>query len=160
EIAAEIQHYEIGFRAPPPDAVTAFFTPNDSGGVLTVQVIDNGDTLTLNSNVHLPAGGEGPFPAIIGMTFAPGSGGTGSLPADICTSRGIASVEFVHNQVTTYAGGKEAPKSTDPYYRMYPDRLAAGQYSAWSWGVSRLIDGIVLASQQEDNPLPVDISHV
>jgi hypothetical protein len=38
--------------------------------------------------VTLPEG-EGPFPAIIGM-----GGGTGSLPEEIFTSRGIAQVPF------------------------------------------------------------------
>src|SRR5690606_10066523 len=69
-------------------------------------------------------------------------------------------VEFVHNQVTTYSAGQQAPKSTDPYYLLYPDLLAAGQYSAWSWGVSRLIDGLEIASQQEENSLPIDMSHL
>lgn len=160
EIAAEIQHYEIGFKAPPPDTIMASFVPSETGGVLTVDIVDNGDTLTLTSNITLPQGQEGPFPAIIGMTFAPGFGGNGSLPADIFSSRNIATIEFVHNQVTTYSGGGSAPKRTDPYYMMYPDLILAGQYSAWSWGVSRLIDGIMIAAQHEENPLPIDVSHL
>jgi hypothetical protein len=35
-----------------------------------------------------------------------------------------------------------------------------GQYAAWSWGVSRLIDGIVLAAQQAANPLPLNLSGI
>ncbi len=62
EIGAQIQNYEIGVKPPRPDSITASY----SGGVLTVQVTVNGKTLTLTSQVVLPAG-AGPFPAVIGM---------------------------------------------------------------------------------------------
>jgi hypothetical protein len=113
----------------------------------------NNTTLTLTSQVLLPEG-EGPFPAIIGMAFFPGSGGTGSLPADIFTSRDIARIEFVHDQVTSYG----SQQTTDPYYQLYPELNATntGQYSAWAWGVSRLIDGLELV---QDN-LAIDLEHI
>src|SRR5439155_10302994 len=59
--------------------------------------------------------------------------------------------------------------ATDGFYTLYPELCAgsscaggsnSGQYAAWSWGVSRLIDGIILASQSSTNPLPVDIKHL
>ena len=45
EIAAEIQHYEIGKKPPRPDSITASY----AGGILTVNVTVNGNTLTLTS---------------------------------------------------------------------------------------------------------------
>jgi hypothetical protein len=88
------------------------------------------------------------------MVFIPGFGATGALPSDIFTSRNIASIEFVHNQVTSYG----SQRNTDPYYQLYPHLNATntGQYSAWAWGVSRLIDGLELV--QED--LPIDLNHL
>jgi hypothetical protein len=35
----------------------------------------------------------------------------------------------------------------------------SGQYAAWSWGISRLIDGIEMASKQSVNPLSLDTKH-
>ncbi len=169
EIKASIEKYEIGRK---PDAsdltVTATYTPPAEGantGQLVVVVTRNSNakTVTLTSKVFIPQGwGEGPFPALIPMTFfaSPTGPSYGSLTA-VLSTRPIATVDFVHNQVTTYGGGD---KTNDPFYQMYPEfnppgggaESSSGQYAAWSWGVSRLIDGIVLASQQAENPLPVD----
>ena len=150
EIKYQIEHYEIGEKPDRPENITASFSQDS---VLTVKVYLNGDSLNLTSKVTLPDG-EGPFPAVIGMVFIPGFGSTGSLPADIFTSRNIASIEFVHDQVTSYGN----PQLTNPYYRLYPDQNLdnAGQYSAWAWGVSRLIDGLELV--QDD--CPIDLKHL
>lgn len=169
EIKASIEKYEIGRK---PDAsdltIAATYTPPAEGGntgrlVVLVTRNSNGKTVTLTSKVYIPQGwGEGPFPALIPMTFfaSPTGPNYGSLAA-VLSNRPVATVDFVHNQVTTYGGGD---KTNDPFYQMYPEFKApggavdsdSGQYAAWSWGVSRLIDGIVLASQQATNPLPID----
>lgn len=150
EIKAEIENYEIGIKPPRPDTITATWTPGatPTTGTLQVIVTRNGQTLTLNSNVSLPAG-TGPFPAVIGMNNL-----NGSIPADIFTSRNIARITFSHNQVTTYGG----TRPTDPYFRLYPEFGVddMGQYSAWAWGVSRIIDGLELVQAN----LPVDLSHL
>jgi hypothetical protein len=143
EIGAEFEHYEIGTKPVRPDSITASY----SGGVLTVIVTKNGKTLTLTSQISLPEG-TGPFPAIIGM-----NSGTGSLPADIFTSRNIATITYHHDQVTVY----NAPQASDPFYKLYPELWThSGQYSPWAWGVSRIIDGLELV--QAD--LPIDLKHL
>ncbi|MCX6144746.1 MAG: T9SS type A sorting domain-containing protein [Ignavibacteriales bacterium] len=144
EIGVQIQNYEIGEKPVRPDTIQASY----SGGVLTVNVTVNGQTLTLTSRVILPAG-TGPFPAVIGMNSS-----SGSIPSTIFSSRDIAQITFSHNQVTTYGG----PKTTDPYYRLYPylNPDNTGQYSAWAWGVSRIIDGLELVQ----NVLPIDLKHI
>jgi hypothetical protein len=156
EIKYQIEHYEIGEKPDRPDNITASFTGDT---LLTVKVYLNDDSLILTSKVTLPAG-EGPFPAVIGMVWIPGSGGTGAIPADIFTSRNIATIEYVHDQVTSYAGFPQLPppSTDDPYYRLYPNLNLdnTGQYSAWAWGVSRLIDGLELV--QED--CPINLKHL
>jgi hypothetical protein len=144
EIGAQIQNYEIGQKPSRPDSITASY----SGGVLTVNVTINDQTLTLTSQVSLPAG-TGPFPAVIGMNSP-----SGSIPSDIFTSRNIARITFSHNQVTTYG----SQNNTDPYYRLYPNlnKDNTGQYSAWAWGVSRIIDGLELVQ----DVLPIDLEHI
>ena len=142
EIKSEIEHYEIGEKPIRPDTLTATF----ADGTLTVNVTVNGKTLTLTSAINLPAG-DGPFPAVIGM-----GGGSGSLPSDIFTSRGIALIPFNFGQVMAHT----QTRGSEPINQLYPELTYMGAYSAWSWGVSRLIDGLELVS----NDLPIDLHHL
>jgi hypothetical protein len=142
EIAAEIEHYEIGEKPVRPDSITASY----SGDTLTVNITVNGNTLTLTSEVTLPAG-EGPFPAVIGM-----GGPTGSLPADIFTSRNIAQIPFNYWQVMAW----QQTRGSEPINALYPELAYMGAYSAWSWGVSRLIDGLELVAPE----LNIDLKHL
>ncbi len=175
EIRASIEKYEIG---PKPDtsdlAVSASYTPPAEGsdtGSLTVNVTrnSNGTSLTLTSKVYIPQGWEGreKFPALIPMTFfaSPTGPSYGALPASVLSGRPVATIDFIHNQVTSFSFG-DADHSMDPFYQMYPELAAgtedsnSGQYAAWIWGVSRLIDGIKIAGQQEVDPLPIDMEHL
>jgi hypothetical protein len=138
EIKAEIEHYGIGEKPPRPEDITASF----SDGTLTVNVTVGGETLTLTSRIALPPG-DGPFPAVIGI-----GRGSGSLPADIFEDRNIARVSFNFGQVMAHT----QRRGREPINRLYPDLTYIGAYSAWSWGVSRLIDGMELVRDE----LPID----
>ena len=165
EIKASIEKYEIG---PKPDCsdctITATYTPAAppaTRGSLVVVITRNAKSMTLTANVTIPQTGTGPFPALIPM----GTGTWGSLPSSIFTARPIASVTYNLSSVTRYGN----PSPNDPFYQLYPELCAgtacaggsnSGQYAAWSWGVSRLIDGIAIATKQAVNPLPVDLEHL
>lgn len=142
EIGAEIQHYEIGKKPERPDTITADYQ-NDT---LRVQITVNGETLTLTSHVILPQG-EGPFPAVIGIGF-----GAGSLPPDLFSSRNIAQIAFNFPQVMAW----QQKRGEEPINRLYPELIHMGAYSAWSWGVSRLIDGLELVADK----LPIDLQNL
>ncbi len=142
EIKAEIEYYEIGEKPVRPDSIIASYADN----TLTVNITVNGNTLTLTSVVTLPEG-DGPFPAVIGI-----GSGTGSLPSDIFTSRNIAQIPFNFGQVMAW----KQVRGSEPINRLYPDLTHMGAYSAWSWGVSRLIDGLELVSAD----LPIDLEHL
>ncbi|MDR2804100.1 MAG: carbohydrate binding domain-containing protein [Dysgonamonadaceae bacterium] len=135
EIKAEIEHYEIGVKPARPATLSASY----SNGTLTVIVTENGQTVTLTSSVNMPAG-TGPFPVIIGMNSA-----TGSLPSSLFQD--CIQIPFMHDQVATYnmSGNKDL---NSPFYTMYPALSSAGDYCAWSWGVSRLIDGIEIVKEE------------
>jgi hypothetical protein len=142
EIKAMIEHYEIGLKPDRPENITANFTDN----VLTVNITVNGETLTLTSNVTLPATGTGPFPAVIGI-----GGGSGSLPSNIFSSRNIAQITFNYGQVMAH----QQNRGQEPINKLYPELTYMGAYSAWSWGISRLIDGIELALADK-----IDLRHL
>jgi hypothetical protein len=149
EIGAEFQHYEIGTKPRRPENIIAsYIDSTPTAGKLIVTITVNGKVLTLTSLVSLPSG-KGPFPAMIGMNSL-----NGGIPADIFTSRNIARISFVHNQVTTY----NRPSNTDPFFQLYPDQNIdnTGQYAAWAWGVSRIIDGLELVKSS----LPIDLKHL
>lgn len=132
EILDMIQNYEIGTKpAVTPEQITASFSDN----TLTVVVTVGEQSLTLTSTVAIPSGATGTFPIVIGMNSP-----YGSMPAASFSGRGIAAMSFVHNQVSTYG----SPANSDPFFRLYPAQNVdnTGQYAAWSWGVSRLIDGL------------------
>ena len=139
EIGAEIQHYEIGEKPARPDSITATFVD----GLLTVNVTENGQTLTITSKIILPEG-TGPFPAVIGI-----GRGSGSLPADIFASRGIAQIPFNFGNVMAW----QQKRGNEPINKLYPNLVHMGAYAAWSWGVSRLIDGMELVAKD----LPIDL---
>ncbi|MCK3684693.1 dockerin-like protein [Maribellus sp. YY47] len=142
EIAAEIQHYEIGLKPERPNDITATYI-NDT---LIVNITVNGKTLTLTSAVILPEG-EGPFPAVIGV-----GRGSGSLPSDIFSSRNIAQIPYNFGQVMAW----QQTRGNEPINRLYPELCDMGAYAAWSWGVSRLIDGLELVQDE----LPIDLKHM
>ena len=144
EIKAEIEHYEIGEKPVRPENITASYS-NDT---LRVNVTVNGKTLKLVSRISLPSG-TGPFPAVIGMNSL-----SGSIPSNTLLSRNIALIQYSHDQVTKYG----TQSNSDPYYQLYPHLNAdnTGQYSAWAWGVSRLIDGLELVQ----DVLPIDLKHL
>ena len=171
EIKASVEEHEIGPKPGTADLViTATYTPPPAGGnagrlIVVITRTTNGQTLTLNSKVFIPQGwGGGPFPALIPMVG--GAGASTSGPSygqlgSVLATRPVATVDFVHNQVTSNGGGD---KTNTPFYLLYPEFAPPGgaapndhgQYAAWSWGVSRLIDGIEIASKQAENPMPID----
>ncbi|MEZ6100142.1 MAG: hypothetical protein R3E01_14335 [Pirellulaceae bacterium] len=142
EIKAEIEHYEIGEKPVRPEDIEASY----ADGTLTVNVTVNGESLTLTSRIVLPEG-DGPFPAVIGM-----GGGNGSLPPEIFASRKIARIPFNFGQVMAHT----QRRGREPINRLYPELKYIGAYSAWSWGVSRLIDGLELVQDE----LPIDRKHL
>ena len=190
EILAAVEKYEIGPKPDCHDCtITASYTPPASGstnGSLTVNVTRNGKTLTLSSGVYIPQGmGNGPFPALIPMeigSFSFSFGGPpvvidfppptppdyASLPPSVFQGLPIATVGYVSTQVTQYAFSSPSDHTGDPFYQLYPEYCEGictgtsnqGEYAAWSWGVSRLIDGMEIATHQSVNPLPIDMKHL
>jgi hypothetical protein len=142
EIKAEIEHYGIGEKPPRPEQLQASY----EDGILSVSMQVGEETLVLTSPIKLPSG-KGPFPAVIGI-----GRGSGSLPKDIFESRDIAVIPFNFMQVMSHT----QTRGSEPINRLFPDRTEIGAYSAWSWGISRLIDGLEMVRDE----LPIDLEHL
>ncbi len=145
EIKREIEHYEIGDK-PAFESVDATY----SGGTLTVTVKNAGKTLKLTAKISVPSG-SGPHPIVIGM-----DGNTGSLSSNLFSK--CIQVPFTHTQIAEYnsgfgGGGKS---QNDPFFQFYPNSFHKGDYCAWSWGISRLIDGLEIVKDQ----IHADLGHI
>lgn len=143
EIGAEIQHYEIGRKPVVPRECIRAELADDTLRV-TVRVGD--EALTLVSPILYPEG-DGPFPAIIGI-----GRGSGSLPSELFSRRNIAQITFDFRQVMSHT----QTRGQEPINRLYPDQTEMGAYAAWSWGISRLIDGL----EQLGDRSRIDLKHL
>jgi hypothetical protein len=130
EIKNDLEKYEIGPKPEPPEVEATL-----SGSALSVTVTTSAGSIALSSNVG-SASGAGPHCVAIGMN---------------ATSRlitGCVQVPFMHDQVVKYGSGSTQNQS-DPFYKVYPELWGkVGNYSAWSWGISRLIDGLEQVKDQ------------
>ena len=143
EIAHQLQHYELGMKpVTPRDSIEAILN-NDT---LRVIVHENGEVLLLTAPIKYPEG-NGPFPAIIGIGRS-----TGALPEQLFDKRKIAQITFDFTQVMSHT----QKRGNEPIKRLYPEQTEMGSYCAWSWGISRLIDGL----EKVEKKSRIDLSHL
>jgi hypothetical protein len=175
EIMAAFDKYMVG---PKPDCndctINASYTTTSANHyTLTITIARAGQpTLTMTSAIVTPAG----TPPASGWPYVIGVGGaTGSLPASIFP--GVATVVFNASQITTSSNNNATGANPDPFFKLYSDKGwcvfncsflpsngtpyngTVGQFQAWSWGISRLIDGVQTIATQATNPLPLDTTH-
>jgi hypothetical protein len=143
-------------------------------------------TPTASSTCVQPANG---WPYVIGMGSATGSWPASAFNASTASPSGVtvkptgcaATVVYNLNNVAAYTAGTLKVHNTDPFYKLYPNLCAglttvgtagacnaangfpngsnSGEYAAWSWGISRLLDGLQKVATQPTNPLPLDTGH-
>ncbi len=152
EIVHELQHYEIGTKpAVSKDQIEASM----DGNTLKVKVTVNGETLELSAPIKYPEG-DGPFPLMIGAS-------NNSLPGQFFTERKIAQLNFSERQVNAYSqmsgmfgGGQQAGRGSYAFDKLYPELVDNGAYADWSWGVSRLLDGLEIVGAASK----IDMKHI
>jgi hypothetical protein len=134
EVKADLEKYEIGPKQAPGTVVATL-----SGKSLSVKITTTSGTMTLTSAVS----GSGSC-VLITMDSAP------------TLVTGCTTVPFTSNQVVQNMQNSNQYQS-DPFYKVYPSLWGhIGNYSAWSWGISRLIDGI----EQVKSQLNVDTTQI
>ena len=152
EIVRELQHYEIGEK---PIIGKEDIEASLEGNTLTVKVTRNGETLTISAQINYPEG-NGPFPLMIGAS-------NNSLPRQFFSERKIATMNFRESQVNSYSqmggmmgGGQKKDRGDYEFDRLYPELVDNGAYSMWTWGVSRLIDGLEIVGAASK----IDMKHI
>jgi len=137
EIKSEIEEYEIG---PKPAPSTCEVSASYSNETLSVKITTSSGSITLQSSCKVPSG-TGPHPVVIGM-----ASGEGSLSG---TFSNCIQVAFMHDQVVKNDHMSSTQWQSDPFYKVYPELYGKiGNYNAWSWGISRIIDGLEQVKDQ------------
>lgn len=138
EIKRDVEQFEIGAKPAPPTVEASV-----QGTTLNVVVTTEAGSITLTSALATLTG-EGPHCVAIGMN------NNSSL------INGCVEVPFMHDQVVGYNQNGQVNQN-DPFYRVYPDLFGqVANYAAWSWGISRLIDGL----EQVKDELNIDTSKI
>ncbi len=133
EIAAEIQHYEIGTK---PSVSQNDIKSWMSGDTLFVEVKRGDKSITLTSEIRYPKVGNPPYPLLIGTSGI-------SLPHQLWDDLPLATMIYHESQVNDYSQWrKHHDRGEYEFDRLYPELIDNGAYSEWSWGISRLIDGL------------------
>ena len=140
EIKADIEQFEIGKKPDPAETTVA---ATYDGTNLNVVVTSPQGSLTLTSAVT-QVDGDGPHCVAIGMNSPSG------------LINGCVQIPFMHDQVVN-ANQNGMVNQADPFYTVFPDLWTkVANYAAWSWGISRLIDGI----DQVKDQLKVDMTKI
>lgn len=148
EISQMIQHYEIGQK---PSVQKEQVKARMQGDTLIVNVTVGDITITLSSVITYPNKGKAPYPLLIGTSHI-------SLPGEIFRSRPLAVMTYNERQVNGYSQFRgNTDRTTYPFVHLYPHLINNGAYSEWSWGLSRLIDGL---QQLGPEVTKIDTEHI
>ncbi|RXW14931.1 hypothetical protein EST38_g10925 [Candolleomyces aberdarensis] len=127
ELAELIQRYQVGYLpSKSPTSVTGELLEN---GAFNVTVTEGEKNITFTAKITLPAEGDGPFPAIIGLSFP-----SITVPSD------VAIISFPNDAIANQLG--TSSRGSGLFYDLYGKDHSAGALIAWTWGVGRLIDAL------------------
>ncbi|CAA7270052.1 unnamed protein product [Cyclocybe aegerita] len=129
EISQLFQRYELGTLPGKPESVTGSY----SGGRLTINVSDQGKSISFQVSISTPSSGTAPYPAIIAI-------GGSSIP----TPAGVAVITFNNDDMA--AQQSSGSRGQGRFYTLYGSGHSASAMMAWAWGVSRVIDALETTS--------------
>lgn len=142
EISYLFQYYEIGMF---PSAGKESVTANLENNRLSVTVKHNGQEMVLNAFIQYPENVTGPCPALLGISNC--------LPVKSFMDRGCAIININVFDVTSHT----QKRGSEPINRLFPELEANGSYCFWTWGVSRIIDGLQLLGPEKTK---IDTKHL
>lgn len=123
EIFQQLQTYELGTLPPKPQSVTGTW----SGNRLTINVSDQGRSISFSVTISKPSGSN--VPAIIAYGFA-------SIPIP----SNVATITFDNSEIGQQDG--QGSRGRGKFYDLYGSGHSAGALTAWAWGVARIIDAL------------------
>ncbi|HTV20827.1 MAG TPA: hypothetical protein VMG12_19215 [Polyangiaceae bacterium] len=143
EIKQLAERFIYGEKPTKPESVTGTVTSTN----ITVNVENQGQTVSFGATITLPPDATGPVPAVIGY-------GGSSFQAAIL-AEGVAFINYNVAAVgdeTTYA-----PNKVGAFYTANPGRQDTGMLLAWAWGVSRMIDVIAASGSSIIDPTGIGV---
>ena len=151
EIAAMLEHYELGDKPRHPDSVTGSL----SGNTFTIQVNDAGQEMRFTVQLRKPAG-PGPFPVVIGYIRVNLGGALGDLP--------VATIDYTTGDLFNKDAPNQMAKDGSAYrgqglfYDLYGSDHSAGALMAWAWGTSRIIDALIATPEAGIDPRRIAVT--
>jgi hypothetical protein len=129
ELAAQIQHFELGHK---PDVPVLTRARMDGHDLVVYATVDR-RTVSFRARITLPPTGHAPYPAIIGL-------GQVSLDNEALADMGIALITLPNAELAEQRNG--ASRGKGKFYQLFGKDHDAGAMMAWAWGVSRLVDAL------------------
>ncbi|RYP59311.1 hypothetical protein DL770_010229 [Monosporascus sp. CRB-9-2] len=124
ELSTMFQQFELGTYPGPPDSVDASM----DGGNMDVQVTIGGQSVTISVTISVPD--TAPGPAIINL------GRTSSLPIP----SNVGTISFDNDAFAAQLN--PGSRGQGDFYTLFGSDHSAGAFTAWAWGVERVIDGL------------------
>lgn len=126
-VAAMLEKYIHGEKPRNPEKVTGSF----SGNTLTVSVTDKGKTVSFAVTITKPSSGSAPYAALVGWDGG-NIGGYSSLP--------VAKISYPITKIASEGSGR----GKGVFYDLYGSNHSASELMAHAWGLSRLIDALMV----------------
>lgn len=134
-VAAMLEKYIHGEKPRNPEKVEGSF----SGNKLTVKVTDKGKSISFSVTITKPTSGTGPFAAVIGWDGG-NIGGFNSLP--------VAKISYPITTIASEGSGR----GKGLFYDLYGSNHSASELMAHAWGLSRIIDALMVTPEAGIDP--------
>jgi hypothetical protein len=145
EISDQLQHYELGVKAPAATTTTGSVTAQAVSA--TVMLADgSGKNISFSAGLQLPTSGAKPYPVLVGVCGV-------FLNAGAIQALGVAILNFDCNGMAQQNDAQS--RGIGLFYDLFGKDATAGALIAWAWGVSRLLDVI-----EADSSGLLDLAHV
>ncbi|KAI0743357.1 hypothetical protein C8Q80DRAFT_1180503 [Daedaleopsis nitida] len=129
QILSLVQGYEAGTLPGKPSSLTGKLTQSGTSATLAITASNGGSSITFSPKITYPSGTApaGGWPAIIVYEGL-------SLPVP----NGIAQIVYGNSEMAQQNDGSS--RGVGLFYNLYGKTATASAMTAWSWGVSRIID--------------------
>lgn len=140
-VAAMLEKYVHGEKPRHPEKVTGSF----SGNKLTVSVTDKGKTIKFDVTITKPSTGSPPYAALIGWDGG-NIGGYSNLP--------VAKISYSIGQIASEGSGR----GKGLFYDLYGSNHSASELMAHAWGLSRIIDALMVTPAAGIDPRRIAVT--